>query len=248
MTEPQIHVSPDPNALARDAAARFTVLAREAIAVRGAFHVALSGGSTPRRLYQALAAAPFASQVQWPAVHVYFGDERAVPPEHPDSNYRMARESLLEHVPVTAAQVHRMHAELAGLRRNAAAYGRLLTEGLPLSGQSIPRLDLVLLGLGNDGHTASLFPNTCILRDPRPVAAVYVPRLGAWRMSITLPVINGAWHVLFMVAGAEKAEIVQRVLREPAGADERPLPAQAVQPGDGRLEWYLDQAAAARLI
>lgn len=238
MTQPTPQVFDDPEALAQAAAARVAALVQEAIRERGRCHLALAGGNTPRALYRRLARLP----LDWSAVVVWFGDERCVPPDHPDSNYRMAREALLDHVSVPADQVHPMDARLDRLWMEVGAYASLLRREAPADPGGHPRLDVVLLGMGADGHTASLFPGTCALHDRRPVAATYVPRLKAWRMTLTLPTLNAARNVLFLVAGADKAGALAAAL----GRGERP-PAGRVAPADGALEWLVDRAAASRL-
>jgi 6-phosphogluconolactonase len=244
VAEPTILTFPDLEALARAAARRFVEVCARALAERGSAHVALAGGSTPRRAYRALAAEGATTGLDWTGVHLWFGDERRVPPDHPDSNYRMVAESLLAGLPAPGPTVHRMPAERADLRLAAAEYAGEIARAVPAGPAGTPSLDLVLLGLGADGHTASLFPGTCILHDPRHASAVYVPRLRTWRLSLGLPVLNGARHAVFLVAGADKAEAVRRVLRPAPG--ETPLPAQRVRPA-GSLEWYLDAAAASAL-
>lgn len=240
-----MHIFPDLDELSQAAALRVAELAAQAVFSRGAFHVALSGGSTPRHLYQRLAQKPFVSDIDWSSVHIYFGDERCVPPDHPGSNYAMAESTLLAHVPIPRAQIHRIEAELAYVRQRAAAYARVLESHLPAV-NATPQFDLVLLGLGSDGHIASLFPATgCALSDKRPVTAVYADSLHAWRISITLPVINQAHNILLLAPGAGKADILGRVFqRQPSSV--ALLPVQRIQP-QGSLEWYLDQAAAAQL-
>jgi 6-phosphogluconolactonase len=230
----EFSVYPEAASLARAAAERFVSLAREAIQARGRFIVALSGGSTPRPLYALLATKGFAARIDWPRVEVFWGDERAVPPDHPASNYRMACEALLDQVPLLSANVHRIRGELPP-HQAAAAYQMELEAVLGNDG----RFDLILLGLGADGHTASLFPGTPALEErDRPVVAVYVEQLQAWRITLTLPVINAARQVLFLVSGAEKAAALARVR---AG---EPLPAALVQPSRGRLAWLVDFEAS----
>ncbi|MBC8448967.1 MAG: 6-phosphogluconolactonase [Chloroflexi bacterium] len=229
----EFRVYEDAAGLATAAAENFVVLAREAIAARGRFLVALAGGSTPRAAYELLATEPFAASVDWTRVHLFWGDERCVPPDHPDSNYRMARETLLDRVQIPAANVHRMRCELAP-QQAAAAYERELEKALGEDG----RFDLILLGLGTDGHTASLFPGAAALGErERRVLAVYVEKLKAWRVTLTLPVINTARHVIFLVSGTSKAETLARVRAS------EPLPAGLVQPVAGRLLWLLDKDA-----
>lgn len=240
-----IHLFPDLDALSDAAVERIAEIAAKSVAQRGAFHIALSGGATPRHLYERLARAPYVSTIDWSRVHIHFGDERCVPPDHPDSNFRMANAALLTHVPIPPEQIHRINADLAYVRQCAAAYAAVLMSSLPVS-NNVPQFDLVLLGIGPDGHIASLFPATgSALSERRPVTAVYADSMRAWRISITLPVINQARHILLLAAGANKAEILQRVLRDDTSATV-PLPVQRIQP-QGTLEWYLDHAAAARI-
>lgn len=240
---PQVFANRDD--LAAAAARRWMELAAQAIAARGAFHVALSGGSTPRLLYQRLSGAEPAEKLDWSRVHIYFGDERAVAPSHADSNYRMARETLLDNVPIPAPQVHRIEADMAYVRQGAAAYARVLRTELPRSAHGEIQFDLVMLGVGPDGHVASLFPNSCILRErERPVAAAYVGKYKVWRISITLPTVNRARHIMVLVAGPDKADIMRRLFAESHGHP--PLPVQLLEPS-GEIEWYLDEAAAANL-
>lgn len=201
--------------------------------------VALAGGSTPRDLYALLATDGFRDRIGWQQLKVFWGDERMVPPDHPDSNYRMAREALLDHVPIPPKNIFRVRGEMSP-REAAGEYSDVLREhckGNP------PKFDVVLLGLGGDGHTASLFPRTRVFDiEDEPVAAVFVPNLNAWRVTLTLPVLNAAREVMFLVAGKSKAEIVQQVLRSRVATKE--LPATLVQPRSGKLEWMLDAAAA----
>lgn len=240
---PAIHVLPDPDAMSRAAAERIVNLAGNAIGGAGTFHVALAGGSTPRRLYELLATPRFAQQLPWADIHIYFGDERAVPPDHADSNFHMVRESLLSKVPLPEANCHPMHADPTRLERDAGDYSALLSRSLPRNAAGIPCFDLILLGLGRDGHTASLFPSTPILEErERWVAPVQAPAGDSWRLSLTYPVLNAARQLLFLVAGTDKAAVVQQVLRR-AGPDTH-LPAQCLAPA-GDVEWYLDAAAAA---
>ncbi len=222
------------------------LLAQQAIEARGAFHVALSGGTTPRQLYERLAAPDYAFRLEWNRTFVYFGDERAVWPHDPQSNYRMASEALLARVSIPPAQVFRINAERADLKKVAMDYSRLLAMTLPLAPNGMPQFDLLLLGMGDDGHVASLFPGTEAMHEQRKlVMPVYVEHLNSWRVSLTFNVINHARHVLLLACGKSKAAMVRRVLREPPGAE--PLPVQCVMPVGGALEWRLDQAAAALL-
>ncbi|MFQ5487118.1 MAG: 6-phosphogluconolactonase [Gammaproteobacteria bacterium] len=242
MTQPPIHICPNPAAIAEAVARCWAALSATAIAERGLFHVALAGGSTPRLLYQTLASPAWRDDIDWSRIHVFFGDERSVPPDHPDSNFRMARESLLDHVPIPTDQIHRMKGEQHPLETAAAAYADCLEMLLPRSKQGAPCFDLILLGLGTDGHIASLFPGTAILHErERWVAPVYVDKLHTWRLSLTFPVLNQARHVLLLVAGDTKRPIVKAVLAGEGG--EPRYPVQMIQP-QGELAWYLDEAAA----
>ncbi len=245
-----VQVYPDANSLARAAAEYFVTLAAEAITARGRFVVALSGGSTPRATYALLASDEFAARVDWSRVHVFWGDERCVLPGHPDSNYRLAREVLLDKIPIPAGNVHRIRGELdpdqaavayqAELETVLGADGRFASRSQP---PPRGRLDLILLGMGADGHTASLFPGTAAIHEQtRWVVAHYVEKLGAWRVTLTPVAINGAAHVTFIVAGRGKAERLREVLAGPYQPDV--LPVQIVRSADGRLRWLVDAAAA----
>ena len=241
--EPQVHVFKDTGLAARAVAGRFVELAARSIRARGRFAVALAGGATPRRAYESLASDEFRDAVDWPRVHVFFGDERCVPPDHPESNYRTANEALLARVPVPAQNVRRMRGE-----GDPEVSARLYEDELRgfFAGEAWPRFDLVMLGLGDDGHTASLFPHTPALAERTAwVAANRVEKLGARRLTLTAPALNQAAHVVFMVAGAGKSAPLAEVL---CGArDPSRLPAQMIEPLDGTLEWFVDKAAAAKL-
>jgi 6-phosphogluconolactonase len=242
MMEPEVIVLPDAAAVARAAARRFAELAQEAVTARGRFSAALSGGSTPGALYRLLAEEPHRTQIPWTAVHLFWGDERSVSPDGAGSNYRLAEEALIAHVPIPTDNVHRMHGEWAP-EQAARAYDRRLQD---FYCGPRPRFDLVLLGLGSDGHTASLFPGSDALHETEKLAvaveAIYQDR-PAQRMTLTLPAINTTRQALFLVTGSSKAGIVQAVLEGPAGR----LPAQQVQPTAGQLTWLLDEAAASLL-
>lgn len=232
-----VQVYSDADSLARAAAEYFVTLAAEAITARGRFIVALSGGSTPRAIYSLLASTEFAPRVDWARVQVFWGDERCVPPDHPESNYALARETLLDHVPLPAGNVHRIRAALPPPQA-AALYQRELEAVLGTEG----RFDLILLGMGADGHTASLFPGTLALAEKtRWVVENYVASLDSWRVTLTRPVLNAARQVTFLVSGAAKAETLAHVR-----AGER-LPAALVHPSLGRLTWMVDTAAAGQL-
>ena len=237
----------DAEAVAQYAAREFVRRGRGAIEASGAFKVALAGGSTPRRTYELLADPSLSHQIDWEATHVFFGDERAVPPDHPDSNYRTAFETLLSKVKVPEAQIHRMEGERSDLDAAAADYETALAESFDLSvGSSLPRLDLVMLGMGEDGHTASLFPGTRALGETRDwVVANDVPQKATRRLTLTAPVLSAARCVMFTVAGADKAASLSAVLEGPP--DPERFPSQLIVPVDGELLWLIDRAAAASL-
>jgi 6-phosphogluconolactonase len=242
---PGVYVCADAAELARAAARRFVDWAWQSIAKDGNFIVALSGGSTPQELYRVLATPEFRAQVDWPRVHLFWGDERAVPPENPESNYGMARRELLLRVPIPPSNVHRMEAESPNIGRAAHNYEAVLRQFLPLDDRGFPRFHLIFLGLGPDGHTASLFPGSKLLRETsRWVSTPMVPKSGARRMTLTLPVLEAAGRVVFLVAGAEKAPILREVL---CGHPDPPLPAQMVKPRQGERLFFVDEAAAAKL-
>jgi 6-phosphogluconolactonase len=231
--------------VAREAARRFVDWAWQSIARDGQFHVALSGGSTPRLLYRLLATPEFRTQVDWPRVHLFWGDERAVPPDHPDSNYGMARREMLLRVAIPMSNVHRMEAEQPNIGKAAHDYEAVLRRWLGLDDRGFPVFHLVLLGMGPDGHTASLFPGSRLLRETsRWVSTPMVAKLGMRRMTLTLPVLDAARRVLFLVTGPEKSATLREVL---CGHPVPPLPAQMVEPCRGERIWLVDEAAAALL-
>ncbi len=237
-------IVPDANALAAVAADQFVALARAAMAANGRFSVALAGGSTPQGMYRLLTQTPRREQVNWTNVHVFWGDERFVPPDDPDSLWRMARNTLLDDLPIPDDQIHPM--PTVGLSPAAAA--RQYTHTLARFFASVPpRFDLILLGLGDDGHTASIFPGQPAVT-PGPAWVMPVanaPKPPPTRLTLTFTIINQAANVIFLVTGAEKAQAVAQVL---AGTpDPSQWPALGVQPQNGRLLWLLDQAAGAQL-
>lgn len=241
-SDANLTVCADPAALAETAANLIVDAASEAVRERGRFLFCLAGGETPRATYKHLALPSFSDRIRWDRTWVFFGDERAVPPEHPESNYRMAYETLLSRVPIPATQIFRMRAEQADADGAAAAYAAELAEAVGTRRGQLPRFDIVLLGLGVDGHTASLFPGSPVLREVfRPVAAVHVAAAQIpQRLTLTFPVLNAAARVVFLVTGPEKAKIVRTVLSENAM-----VPAALVRPTDGELIWLTDRAAAA---
>lgn len=230
-----VKIFESPEELAEAAARAFVKGAERAVAERGRFAVALAGGSTPKRTYEVL-ARDHAGDVDWPNAHVFFGDERTVSPDHEDSNYRMAREALLDHVPV--GSVHRMRGE-APPEEAAASYERELRE---FFAEEPPVLDLVMLGIGPDGHTASLFPGTPALEvTDRLAVANPVPKLDTTRITLTAPILSAAREVLFLVAGGDKAGALAGILD--GDADPREYPAKLVRPPGGPT-WMVDRAAA----
>jgi 6-phosphogluconolactonase len=228
-----------PEELAQAAAREFAARAAEAIEDHGRFAVVLAGGSTPKATYEIL-ARDYRDRIDWGKVHVFFGDERSVPPDHEDSNYKMAREALLGHVPV--GSVHRMQGELPP-DEAAEAYEQELRDFF--GREELPQFDLILLGTGGDGHTASLFPETSALEvHDRRVVANPVLKLETTRVTLTVPVINAARAVYFLVAGEGKAEPVAEILE--GNPDPREYPASLIQPDAGPV-WMLDRAAASEL-
>lgn len=238
-----IEVLANPADLYHAAAEEFVAAARSAIGAQGRFTVALSGGSTPKALYSLLAAnyASFA----WDRVFFFFGDERHVPSTDPESNYRMVNESLLTKITIPPGNVFRVKAENSDAAAAATEYESELRRFFELKPGEFPRFDLILLGMGPDGHTASLFPDSEGLKEQsRLVIANWVGKFKTHRISFTFPVLNNAIEVMFMACGADKADMLRQVLE---GKNTPPLPSQRVQPSDGKLLWMLDEAAAAKL-
>lgn len=245
MTAPerQVRVLDDAEGVARSAAERFVELARDAISARERFSIALAGGSTPKRTYELLAGDEHKERVDWSKVHIFFGDERCVPPDHAESNYRMANEVLISRVPVPSRNVHRINGQGDAIA-NASLYEDELRTYF--DDASWPRFDLVLLGMGDDGHTASLFPGTNALGEARAwVAANWVEKLNTYRITLTAPAINHAANIIFLVSGAGKSERLSEVLR--GARDPQKLPSQLIQPENGSLVWLADKAAASQL-
>ncbi len=250
-----LNVQPDAQGLTRLAASAVVFWSRKAIERRGRFHLALSGGSTPKQLYQLLATPEFAQQIFWDRVHVWWGDERDVPADHADSNYKMAHDALLGKTPILPAHVHRVRTEF-GAQQAAAqyeteigfAFERLRKDeasGAVVDSGGWPSFDLVLLGMGDDGHTASLFPCSPALKEgERLVMAHHIGSLNATRITFCAPLINAADAVIFLVSGANKAPMLKRVLLGDYTPDQ--LPAQMIAPV-GKLFWMADAAAAAQV-
>ena len=242
---PEILIYPDAEALAQAACEQITSVCAGAIAQRQRCSLALCGGSTPRAIYALLAQEPYTTRVDWKRLHVFWGDERLVPPEHPDSNYFLAKEHLLSHLPIPPENIHRMRGELEPAQA-ASDYALQIQRFFALEGDALPVFDLILLGMGEDGHVASLFPGSPALDDldhwvvsvehdqpPPPL----VPRL-----SLTLPVLNAARNLILVVSGERKAERLHQILAGEAGASQ--LPVGRLKPEDGRQLWLLDRSAA----
>ncbi len=248
--KPDIRILPSPADLLHAAAEEFVHQAGEAVRANGLVTVALSGGSTPKGLYRLLANetdATFRWLVPWDKTHFFWGDERHVPPDHPDSNYRMANEAMLSRVPIPPKNVHRIMAENPDSGKAAGEYAEELRQFFQPAAGQFPRFDLILLGMGPDGHTASLFPGTDAVREQKKlVAAPWVEKFRAHRITLTPPVLNNATCVIFLVSGEEKAETLREVLQGDYQPDR--LPAQLIRPTHGRLIWLVDRAAARLLV
>src|SRR5579863_9736089 len=243
----QYYVVADAAALAARAAQYFVEQIEAAVQSRGRARVAVSGGSTPKVAFALLAdpAQPWRARMPWDKLELFWVDERCVPPDNADSNFRMTREAMLDHVPMSPAQIHRMEGELEP-DVAAARYESELRDSFRLEGAESPRFDLVSLGMGDDGHTASLFPHTEALHEKgRLVTANQVPQKDTWRITLTWPVINHARSVFFLIAGADKAAPVHEVFIGPR--DPERLPSQLIWPSSGILTLFLDKAAAALL-
>ncbi len=239
-----LHTDVDLTALSRSAAQYWIEQAEQAIKQRGVFHVALTGGSSPQPLYRLLAKPEMAENVEWSRVHIFIGDERYVAHDHPDSNFGMARDCLLDHVAIPDKNIHPMPTHYDHAGEAAEQYASLISEIIPSAAGSAPVFDLIMLGMGDDGHTASLFPGTDILlNNDKTVAAVYVEKLGCWRISMTYPSLNQARQVMVMVSGENKATILAHVLEK---GSELVYPIQSVLPA-GEMHWFIDHAAASKL-
>ncbi len=227
-------ISADAASLIDAAAEQFVSTARAAIAKRGVFYVALAGGSTPKGLYKKLATSPYVEQIDWARVHLFFGDERCVLPTHDESNFKMAREAMIDHVPIPQTNVHRMPTEEGVAPEVAIRYCRKMKEIM----EEQP-LDLVLLGLGPDGHIASLFPDTEALDATTMTTSLYVEKFESWRVTMTYPTINAARQVIVFISGDAKAEIVRDITTDAV----QDLPIQRLAP-QGEYYWFMDKAAA----
>lgn len=254
----QVLVFPNLEELSRRAAEKFIEIGNEAIEKRGRFTVALAGGSTPKSLYGLLASEKFKNRIDWKSVFFFFGDERNAPPDSEENNFRMANEALFEPLQIPELNIERWKTEVKNIEKTVQAYEDRLIIGFALAAnyeesisvssaldddEGFPRFDLILLGMGADGHTASLFPFTEALHETKKaVVANYVEKLHNWRFTLTFPVINNARNIIFLVAGADKAETLREVLE----GDFEPLkyPSQNVNPAGGNLFWLVDESAA----
>ena len=239
-----IAIYADIDTLSQQAAQYITRIASESIVTRGRFTIALSGGTTPRKLYSLLGNEPYRSQIDWHLVHVFWGDERCAPPDSPDSNFSMAQETLLRKIPIPANQVHRMPADLPD--RNAASQAYTVEMQHTFGTHGIPDFDLIQLGMGPEGHTASLFPHQPSLHEnQRLVMPVSVPKPPPDRLTFTPPLLNAARNVLFLVTGSDKVDALQAVIEGVYQPDE--YPAQIVRPPNGEVVWMLDKDVARKI-
>lgn len=244
-SSPEIRKLATPQELFEAAAEEIILAANEAIAQRKRFTIALSGGSTPKSLYTLLASNARTS-LNWGQTFFFWGDERHVPPDDKDSNYRMAEEAMLSKVPVPPGNVFRMPTENPDADAVALSYEQTLRKFFSLEAGQVPRFDMILLGIGPDGHTASLFPETAALQErSRLVVANWVEKLKTSRITFTLPVLNTARRVAFLVSGTDKAAVLRTVLQSDAPGEQ--YPSKLVQPTDGELIWFVDRAAASQL-
>jgi 6-phosphogluconolactonase len=240
-------VSPASTVVAQSAAKLFAATAAAAVQARGRARIAISGGTTPRAMFQLLAdpAQPFRNEVPWDKLDLFWVDERCVPPDHADSNYHMTNETLLSKVPLAPERIHRMEGELDP-EVAAARYESAIRNAFKLEGAQTPTFDLIFLGMGDDGHTASLFPHTEAIDNlSNIVVANHVPQKDTWRITLTWPVINQGREVVFVIAGQDKAEVLHQVLLGPY--DPETLPSQLIRPASGKLTLLLDSAAASKL-
>lgn len=239
-----IAIYPDIDTISQQAAAYVVRIAREAIVTRGRFTLALSGGGTPKKLYSLLATEPYKSQIDWQLVEIFWSDERCVPPDDPESNYHLAQEVMLSRLSIPVAQVHRMPADRAD--RDAASQDYTHEMQRVFSTNGIPEFDLLQLGMGPEGHTASLFPHQPSLRETqRLVMPVSVPKPPPDRLTFTPPILKAARNVLFLATGADKADALQAVIEGPSNPDE--YPAQIVRPPNGEVTWMVDSAIAQKI-
>ena len=245
--EREIRILPDGAAIAKRAAQEFVQAAAAAVRAKGSFNVSLAGGSTPKALYSLLVNDPtLRSELPWDKIHLFFGDERHVPPDHPDSNFRMATEAMISKSPLKPAQVTRIKGEYPDAAQAALEYEKTLREYFKLKDGEYPRFDLLLAGMGNEGHTLSLFPGTKALHaDARIVVSNWIGKLCTERITLTAPAASNAAEIIFMVTGADKACALKAVLEGPFEPEQ--LPAQLLQPENGKLLWLVDAAAGSML-
>jgi len=243
----EIRILADGAAIAKRAAREFVQAAASAVREKNAFNVALAGGSTPKALYSLLVNDPaLRSQIPWDKIHMFFGDERHVAPDHPDSNFRMATEAMISKSPLKPEQVTRIKGEYPGTQQAALEYEEALREYFKLKAGEYPRFDLVLVGMGNEGHTLSLFPGTKALHADGSIAVRnWIGKLCTERITLTAPAACNAAEIIFMVTGADKACALKSVMEGPYEPDQ--LPAQLLQPQDGKLLWLVDAAAGSML-
>ncbi len=240
-----IKVFPKPEKLAEAIAVELKKASKQAFYAGQSFNLVLAGGSTPRNVYQVLARPEFKTSIPWECIHFFWGDERCVPPDHEDSNFRMARETLLEPLNIPQENIHRMRGE-NDPTTEAARYAEEIIKAINPASGAIPRFDWIFLGLGADGHTASLFPGCEPIEDPSGLCAVAVqPESGQQRITLTARVLNQAKRVSFIVTGKSKAQVVTDILSK--SSKNKNYPAAHVHPTQGTLEWYLDKEAAEKL-
>ena len=244
---PKIQIVPDADAMSRAAAETIVAHLSESLQTHDVYSIALSGGSTPRRLYELLANdAKLQVQIPWDRVHFFWGDERHVPPSHPDSNYRMADTALLSKVPIPSTNIHRIRAEGSDADKAAADYAREIRRFFKIDAGQMPRFNCVLLGMGSDGHTASLFPGTFALEETKRLAvANWIEKFQSYRITLIRPLFNNADRILFLVGGIEKADTLKAVLEDDSKTTR--FPVQLIQPTHAEVTWFLDQPAAGRL-
>ena len=241
----EIKIFPQPDKLAEAVAVELKKASKQANDAGRLFNLVLAGGSTPRAVYQVLARPEFKKSISWKCVHFFWGDERCMPPDHADSNYRMARETLLEPLPIPEENIHRIRGE-NDPEAEAARYAGEIQSNLQQPSGEIPRFDWILLGLGTDGHTASLFPGVESIEDRSGLCAVSIqPQSGQKRITLTSRILNQAKRVSFIVTGEGKAQVVAEILNELP--DSQNYPAAQVHPEQGTLEWFLDSEAAEKL-
>ncbi len=242
----EVKILPDLSAISRTAAELFIALGNHAISENKRFTIALAGGSTPKSLYRLLAADEYRNQIDWKKIFFFFGDERNVAPDDDESNFRMANENLLELLEISPENIFRWQTELGGAEEIAEGYEKTITKFFDLPENEFPRFDLILLGMGDDGHTASLFPFSKALRDTGKIAAAnYVEKFDTTRLTLTFPAINNASNIIFLIGGAAKADALREVLEGEPQPEK--FPSQNINPKNGNLFWLID-APAARLL